>query len=265
MPKLDSGLRTLREETDLRIVDCHAHLWSEADARVLVDEANRLRIERVCVSCLSHWDWSEEGNAGRGNSLVRSAVQDNPKLLGYVYVDPTVGDMALKQIDEYTGMPPFIGIKLWISCRANDRRVHPVLERASSSGLVVLAHAWRRGSRLSKGYQTLPSEVADLASSFPEVPIIMAHIGGDWENGALEVADAENVAVDTCGSINESGMIESAVDAVGSARVLFGSDAPSSGYLPNIGKIISAEIPLKEKVDILGSNFARLAGIAKHR
>ncbi len=241
------------------IIDCHAHLWDRSDIPVLVNEAQRLQIDGVCVSCLSHWDWSAPGNVGKGNELVADAVEDNQGLWGYIYLDPTRGAEAQDQVDLYASHPAFVGIKIWISCPANDRRVYPVMETARTKDLIVLAHAWRRGTVLGKGYQTLPSEIGDLASSFPEVPIIMAHIGGQWESGAREVEDRENVSVDICGSINEAGMVEAAVDHLGADRVLFGSDAPASGYLPNLGKVLSARVTAEERQKILGRNFMALA------
>jgi predicted TIM-barrel fold metal-dependent hydrolase len=115
---------------------------------------------------------------------------------------------------------------------------------------------------LAKGHQTLPIQVAEMAASFPGVDMIMAHLGGDWENGIREVADVPSVSVDTCGSINEAGMVEMAVEVLGAERVLFGSDAPGSGYLPNIGKVTSARIEEDDKALILGGNIARL--LEKH-
>lgn len=138
-------------------------------------------------------------------------------------------------------------------------------EVAAQEDLIMLVHSWRRGTRLAKGHQTLPSQVAELASSFPGVMIIMAHIGGDWENGAREVVDQKNVTVDTCGSINEAGMVETAVEVLGSGRVVYGSDAPGSGYLPNLGKILSAEISDRDKARILGGNMEQLLGRRKMR
>jgi predicted TIM-barrel fold metal-dependent hydrolase len=141
---------------------------------------------------------------------------------------------------------------------ANDPLVYPIAERAQRDGFLMLVHSWRRGSRLAKGHQTLPVQVAEMAASFPGVDIIMAHLGGDWESGIREVADVQNVSVDTCGSINEDGMVEMAVGVLGAERVLFGSDAPGSGYLPNIGKVTSARIEEEDKKLILGGNMAQL-------
>jgi len=242
----------------LRVIDSHAHIWSQRDIPLLVEEVRRLGITAACVSCLADWDWSTAPDPGAGNDLVFRTATENPEIFGYVYVDPTQPEEAMAQIDRYLHHPSLVGIKLWISCRANDRRVNPIAERAVEKDLILLVHAWRRGTPLSKGYQTLPTEVAELAASFPELTVIMAHIGGDWETGASEVADVPNVLVDTCGTINESGMIENAVQTLGARRVVFGSDAPGSGFLPNLGKVLSAEITEAEKSMILRGNMERL-------
>jgi predicted TIM-barrel fold metal-dependent hydrolase len=256
------GLAPFRDSRD-GIIDSHAHFWSSDDLGIVVNEARRLGLRRVCVSSLFDWDWNDAPDPGAGNSAVYEAAGENPELLGYVYLDPRFPDLVQDQIDLYLGHPSMIGVKLWIACRANDPLVHPIAERAERDGFLMLVHSWRRGNKLAKGHQTLPSQVGEMAASFPGVDVIMAHLGGDWENGIREVADVQNVSVDTCGSINEAGMVEMAVDVLGAERVLFGSDAPGSGYLPNIGKVTSARIEDADKALILGGNMARL--LEKHR
>ena len=240
------------------IIDSHIHVWSPDDVPLVVGEARRLGIRRICTSCLTDWDWKEDVDVGAGNHLVFDAADANGEVLGYVYVDPRLPQEAQSQIDLYLHHPSMIGVKLWISCLANDPLVHPVAERAAGEGFIMLVHSWRRGSKLAKGRQTLPCQVGELAASFPGVDILMAHLGGDWENGIREVADFPNVLVDTCGSINETGMVEMAVDLLGAERVLYGSDAPGSGYLPNIGKVISADIDEEDRALVLGGNMAGL-------
>ncbi len=212
-------------------------------------------IDRICVSCLADWDWTCSGNPEAGNAMVFRAADSHPEMLGYVYVDPREKQEALRQINAYLDHPAMIGIKLWISCPANDPVVRPIAQVAAEAGLVMLVHSWRRGTKLSKGYQTLPRQVTDLALRFPDVPFIMAHMGGDWETGILEVKRADNILVDTSGSINEAGMIEKAVALLGADRVVYGSDAPGSAYLPNLGKILSAEVAESEKLKILAGNM----------
>jgi len=245
-------------ESSHGIIDCHAHFWSGRDVPVVVDEARRLGLRGVCVSSLMNWDWEEAACPGDGNSIVFDAATQNPEVLGYVYLDPRLPELAQAQLDRYLDHPSMIGVKLWIACRANDASVHPIAERAARDGFIMLVHSWRRGHRLAKGYQTLPYQVGQLASSFPEVDFIMAHMGGDWESGIREVAGVPNVLVDTCGSINESGMVEMGAEVLGARRVVYGSDAPGAGYLPNIGKVISARIGEGEKRLILGGNMAGL-------
>jgi len=235
------------------VIDAHAHLWAEGDAEVIVREARRVGISKVVVSCLLNWDWSVHSPQPR-NDLVFGQTKLYPELYGYLYVDPLNEELAMQQLERYLSDESLVGIKLWISCPANDRAVYRLAEATSPHNLPILVHAWRRGTRLEKGYQTLPSQVAELASSFPKSFFLMAHMGGDWEMGCREIAEAENVAVDTSGSINESGMVETAVDLLGAERVLFGTDAPSSGFLANLGKVLSAEIDEDEKRRILGLN-----------
>ena len=251
-------LSALLARKGFRLIDAHVHIWSDADTPKVVGEARRLGISRICVSSLTGWDWSTTRDYGRGNQMVFEAASAHREVLGYVYVDPCERRKAMGEIERYLDRDSMIGIKLWISCRANDRRVHPIVEIAAREGLLMLVHAWRNGTRLAKGFQTLPTQVAELAASYPEANFIMAHLGGDWENGVMEVSGQQNLLVDTCGTINEAGMVEHAVEHLGAERVVFGSDAPGSGYLPNLGKVFSAAISDDEKALILGGNMETL-------
>jgi predicted TIM-barrel fold metal-dependent hydrolase len=53
-------------------------------------------------------------------------------------------------------------------------------------------------------------------------------------------------------------MIELAVDLLGSERVVYGSDAPGSGFLPNLGKIASSTVDDPDKAKILSGNMERI-------
>jgi uncharacterized protein len=72
--------------------------------------------------------------------------------------------------------------------------------------------------------------------------------------------------VDTSGGDPQSGMVETAVAALGAHRVVFGSDAPIRHFGVSLGKVLGAELPDAVKRELLWNNAARLlparAGIA---
>ena len=68
----------------------------------------------------------------------------------------------------------------------------------------------------------------------------------------------ENFYLETCSTYRTPGVIEELVEKVGADRVLYGSDMPLMDPRPQIGKIITADIPDGAKRLILGENAGRI-------
>jgi predicted TIM-barrel fold metal-dependent hydrolase len=121
----------------------------------------------------------------------------------------------------------------------------------------VLHHAWyKTGSRAFN--ESTPADIADLASRFPDVTIIMAHLSGGGVQGIHDVKPHSNVYVDTSGSQPVSGMVEYAVHVLGSQRIVYGSDAPIRDFSSQIGRIRGASITEKQRDRILCSNAKKI-------
>ena len=142
---------------------------------------------------------------------------------------------------------------------ARDDRVHEVLDLAAQSGCVVLHHAWYKtvGHAFN---ESNPSDMAHLASEYPSIPIVMAHLTGAGVRGVNDVAPYPNLLVDTSGSQPASGMVEYAVDNLGPHRLVFGSDAAGRDFSVQMARVTSARISQSAKKLILGGNAARLLG-----
>ena len=69
-------------------------------------------------------------------------------------------------------------------------------------------------------------ELGALARRHPDVPFILAHIGGggDWLHSLHAVRPLANVFVDLSGSGVDAGMLEACVETVGASRLLWGAD-----------------------------------------
>lgn len=211
------------------------------------------------VSSLGSWAYEPtHADCAQANRAVRRLTQEYPELvLGLAYVNPRY-PQAVEEFERCVGEWGFVGLKLWVACRATDERVRPVLEKARELRVPVLQHAWHKITG-NLPHESYPPEVARAAADFPEVHFIMAHIGGDWLRGLRAVSSRPNVSVDTSGSIVEDGMIEMAVKQLGARRVLFGSDAHGADLAVNLAKVTGARIPVRARRLILGANFARLA------
>lgn len=85
--------------------------------------------------------------------------------------------------------------------------------------------------------------VATLARRYPELKIIMAHLGGNCYHGLPAIADCKNVWVDNSSSIFRGDDLSYAIKTIGVDRILFGSDMPGN-FLVNLGQVL--ELPLSE-------------------
>ena len=110
--------------------------------------------------------------------------------------------------------------------------------------------------------------VADLAERFPEGKFVIAHMKEEYginpRMSHIEVARKhENIYLE-CSYVEHSRRIRQAVSAIGSGRVLYGSDFPLGGDAmmeESMAKVRWAKISEKEKEDVLGNSAARLLGM----
>lgn len=241
------------------VIDFHAHFFGDAtSADVIALEAARLGVDCLCVSNVSSYIPAPD-EVERLNAVVYEGCARHPGvLLPFAYVNPLHGDRALSMLND--GLRHGVcGIKLWVSVWADDPCVEPVARWAIDHDLPIMHHSWMKWNG------NIPSEsqahqVARLGRKFPDLRLVMAHVGGDWEFGVKAVRDVENVSVDTSGSYGDSGMIEMCVAELGEDRVLFGSDVPGVDLAFTLAKITGADISPEAKEKILGLNALRVLG-----
>lgn len=108
-----------------------------------------------------------------------------------------------------------------------------------------------------------PFELEPLlrANAYPEVKIIVAHLGGPWDYDcelcAIHLAERfDNVYLETSCSLWRN--LKLAVERVGVDRIVFGSDAPEFHPAVERKKIEILELSKREEEMILGENILRL-------
>lgn len=235
----DAWLRLTAEdpfEPALPICDPHHHLWDRPDDRYLLDEllqdiqSGHNIVSTVFIECHSMYrqDGPEEmkpvGETEfvQGVTVQRARGQYGPTrvVAGIVgHADLTLGAAVAPVLEAHLAASPdrFQGIRhicVWdaspaIPITAPVRRPGVMLDTTFRAGFACLQkyglsfEAWLY-------FPQLP-ELASLARAFPEVPIILNHIGGvlgigpyagrrdeifqTWKRGMVEVAACPNVVV----------------------------------------------------------------------
>ena len=248
-----------------KVIDCHAHLthrsratW-EADDRKLIEAADKLGIDQLCCSTLTpRWPATADGFRECNRWTADGMCRFPGRVLGYCYVNPGYGREALEEVRRCVGDRGFIGIKLYNEYTCTEPVVFPIVELATELGVPILQHASHSHyfvedqPRMSDG-----GHLAELARRYPEAMLICAHIsgGGDWEWTIKALRHAQNVLLDTSGSVTDEGTVEMAAAVVGVDRLLFGCD---SSMTAGVGKIRGANLSAQDKEKILSGNMMRL-------
>jgi predicted TIM-barrel fold metal-dependent hydrolase len=201
-----------------------------------------------------------QANAAVGNDEAARIVARTPGLKQYVVIDPQRPE-TYTQADEMLKQPQCVGIKLHPEEHGYPIRDHaaPLFEFAAARKAIVLTHTSEQNS--------LCADFVPWANRFPEVRLILAHIGCGWDGDvthqvrAIQQTQHGNVFADTS-SANSiiPGLIEWAVQEVGAERVLFGTDTPLYSTAMQRARINHADLADADKRLILRDNAVRLFG-----
>jgi uncharacterized protein len=251
----------------MRVIDIHTHPFYRDDARRYAGAADLLRRARGhgIMHVVALGDVLAFGRSPDAKQI-RRINDETAELMrrhagfvtGFCYLNPTLGEKAVRSEVERCAARGFKGIKLEIANNARDACMRPVMEAARAHGLVVLQHAWSMTKIRQRSFHTDPEDVGTLARRFPDVRIIMAHLTGDGVRGVLAVKDCPNVVVDTSGAAPEAGIVEFAVEQLGAERILYGSDVPIRDFGVAIARITGSRLSGRERQRILYENAREL-------
>ncbi len=188
-------------------------------------------------------------------SMVRLAPK---KFFGLCFVNPLLPKVELEdELERCLSMGIFLGIKLECDVNCLDPSFEMIMEKAENYNVPILQHSWHidpRTSSADDNHISTPGDISELARRYPGVNIIMAHMEGVGLRGILDVAQNENVYIDTSGSQPFSGTLEFALREVGSERILFGSDFFYRSYAAQLGRILGTKMPAPDRNRILADN-----------
>ena len=182
--------------------------------------------------------------------------------IGFCALNPLLGEKAVREeVDRCVGGMGFKGIKLEVSCNAQDPAMAGVMRAAAEHNVPVLQHSWNQLNKRCRSYHSDPEDTCALAKRWPNVRIIMAHLTGCGYRGIRAARGLDNLVVDTSGGGPEAGLVEYAVEQLGDHRVLYGSDLPIRDLPTAVGRITGSPISASAKQRLLYDNAAELLGL----
>lgn len=204
----------------MKKIDAHAHIGyygSFFNVGIKADEM---------VKVMDEFEISKTVVSDLDNEGIRKAVQNFPdRLLGAVWVNPYDGERAVKDVKRAINEWNFKAIKLHPLLHAyvaNDQIVYPIVKIARELGIPIFIHSGHPPF-------SLPWSIAQLAENFPDVKMVMVHMGhghGVYIQASIDMAKKfSNLYLETSGMPMHT-KIKEAYETVGADRVIFGTDIP---------------------------------------
>jgi uncharacterized protein len=125
------------------------------------------------------------------DEYVASYVAAHPdRLIGFLSVDPTQNgwERELRDGHERLGLRGIKLLPMYAGFQPDDERLDPLWSYAQKHRLPVLLHTGTTFISQAPLENTLPRHLDRVATRFPEVKIIMAHLGHPYEGECVVVA-----------------------------------------------------------------------------
>jgi len=257
----------------LKAIDVHAHLGfydygDELTKQFMSGDADRVahlaalaRTEWTVVSSMKAFFPEGGYDVMGGNEEALRAVESSDSLRCWAVLDPKDAK-NFDQVEEMLRHPRCAGIK-----------VHPELHEyaIADCGQAIFAFATRHGAIVtthSGQERSLPMDYVPFADAFPEVRLILAHLGFGWDGDmthqarAIQASAHGNIYADTSSAKSITPcLLEWAVGEVGAEKLLYGTDSPLYHAPMHRARIDYADISDEEKGLILRGNAERLLGL----
>jgi hypothetical protein len=247
--------------------DCHISPTPEGGVSIGIDELLR-RMDRAGVDKALTWlQPPYRREVSEANAYVRRAMCDHPdRILGFGWADPNLGvDAARGEARRCLTEYGFYGVKLngaQNNFPIDDTKLSlPVIEQIAALGGRLAFHVGADAFE-----NTHPFRVAKVADRFPELEILVVHMGGvghaDLTKAVVEFA-RERPKLTLIGSAVRDTAVLNAIRALGADRVCFGSDTPFALMHAQLAmyRAVLEDFPEGDRARVLGGNIARLFGL----
>ena len=188
------------------IVDVHSHTWEfpahfgedfrrqAAQARAGVEVDLRVSYEHYRATCPTDTRTIVFGGKAKlsdqwvDDRYVADYVGRHPDtLIGFLCVDPTQDgwEREMRQGHEELGLRGIKLLPMYAGFSPDEPRLDPLWKYASKNQLPVLLHTGTTFVAQAPLEYTLPRKLDPVATRFPDVKIIMAHLGHPYEGECI--------------------------------------------------------------------------------
>ena len=257
----------------VQAIDVHGHFgttisgqsvlineFMTGDVCTVINRANLAKTVLTIVSCLEAFS-HHKGACVKSNNTTAESVKKTDKLMQWVVVNP-LEPQTYDQAKEMLKSLKCVGIKIHPEEHGYpiNEKGREIFEFAEKHNTIVQTHSGEQKS--------IPEDFVPFCNAFPNVILILAHLGCGWDNDpshqvrAIQASKHGNIYVDTSSAKNiMPKLIEWAVKEIGSERLLYGTDSPLYFAPMQRARIDYAEISDRAKRNILCENAVRLFGL----
>lgn len=196
------------------------------------------------------------------NETVGETVRENSdRLIFYAFINPKGSRNPVEVLEECRAKFDVRGVKThsWFHDFDPCQDLLGVAKRCEELALPLLIHL---------GGNRKTGNIEGLIEACPKLNVILAHVGIPYFQRIWPLLERyPNLHMDISGPYLNGALVAQAVRAVGSRRVLFGTDSPyglrhGDGYSFEPMKLWTEQLAIsdKEKEDIFAGNLLRLLG-----
>lgn len=252
-------------DADTHITPFHEYTVS-SDADKMLQFMDEAGVEKAL--CWAHRPYSRNQLGEVLEYLYQVTKTHSDRLVGYGWIDPMLGsDVAKDTLKRCLQEYGFSGVK-FNGCQNehfcdDEERVMPLLEEIAKAGASVAFHTGGDAPD-----QTNPYRVGRIADQYPDMKILMVHIGCggasyDLSKAAIEVAKEHN-NIYLVGSDIRTNSLLNAVEQLGTDRICFGSDAPFERMSVEVARyqaMFESKLDPKAYERIMSGNIMKFLGI----
>ena len=249
------------------IIDGDCHLSARPDGFEISPDQLVALLDENGVDKVVSWPMvSYQHEVADDNAAISAGAKRYPdRIVPFGGINPRLG--LTNALDELTRCTDFgfRGIKLNGARDVyyiDDPKISlPVIEQIAARGMVLALHC---GSNDFE--RTHPYRVAKIAATFPELPILMIHMGGaglpTLHAAAIEFA-AQHSNILIVDSEAQPNAILDAIRTLGAERVCYGSDAPFQPMrvMFAMHQALLRDLSTEQRELVMGENIRRLLAL----